>query len=970
MEQTTKYLFQDHTQELDQRVHDLVSRLTDEEKIESMLQYQPAIERLGVGAYKHGTEAAHGIAWLGEATFFPQPVGLACTWDSDLMRRIGKVISDEARVMYKRNPAVNGLTLWAPTVDMERDPRWGRNEEAYGEDPRLTGELATRLVEGIQGDHPTYLKAVATLKHFLGNNNEVDRGSGSSSIDPRNMREYYLKAFEQPFTEGKAQSMMTAYNSINGIPALLHPLVHEVVKGEWGMDGFIVSDAGDVMGIMNDHGYYDSHTPGVAESVKAGIDSITDDADLSKAALREALEQGLLSWEDIDRALFNTFRVRFRLGEFDPEELNPYAAIGEESMMTDEAKSIAAEAVRKSIVLLKNDNGTLPLSGKSTGDIAVIGELGDIVYRDWYSGTLPYAVTGLQGIRSKAQGNVHYHDGNDRVSFTSSRNAKLLSVQQPTSAEEKPAVRAGMTVSSSAVQSADDAAAGVSGEEDNSVFTVSDWGFGSYTIRSAANGKYWTADDDSQQITASADEAYGWFVKEVFGLDQQEDGRVAISTWNGRTVHAGGDEGQLVIADEKDGLVEEIYFDKNVLENGLEQAVAAAKAAETAVVFVGNNPLINGKEENDRPGLELPASQLKLIQEVYAANPRTVVVVVGSYPFAMEWVEEHIPAILYLSHAGPELGSAVADVLYGDYAPAGRLNMTWYRSEEQLGDLKDYDIIRSQRTYQYFDGKALYPFGHGLTYAPIQYSDLELDTAEVDAQGMVRLSVRVSNTGDIDSDEVVQLYTKLEQSRIQRPLRTLQAFQRIHLAAGQSQTVTFQLAAAELAIWDVTRSRYCVESGSYTFMIGRSSADIQRQAEVRVNGEVIPPQDLYKTVLAENYDDYRHVHLVESKEGGAAVEAREDGAWVLFSDAEFGAAGAGHFQARAAFAGQQGEIQIRLDAPDGELAGTLTLDASAAGAQNWQDTGINVQHITGRHDVYLVLSQGTRIREFRFGVQH
>ncbi|ANF94625.1 glycoside hydrolase family 3 C-terminal domain-containing protein [Paenibacillus bovis] len=963
MEQTTKYPFQDHTLELDERVHDLVSRLSEEEKIESMLQYQPAVERLGIGAYKHGTEAAHGIAWLGEATFFPQPVGLACTWDSELMHRIGNVISDEARVMYMRNPAVNGLTLWAPTVDMERDPRWGRNEEAYGEDPRLTGELATRLVQGIQGDHPTYLKAVATLKHFLGNNNEVDRGSGSSSIDPRNMREYYLKAFELPFTEGKAQSMMTAYNSINGTPALLHPLVQEVVKGEWGMDGFIVSDAGDVMGIMNDHGYYDSHTPGVAESIKAGIDSITDDADLSKAALREALEQELLSWEDIDRALFHTFRVRFRLGEFDPAELNPYASIGEESMMTEEARAIAAEAVRKSIVLLKNDNSMLPLSSQDTDDVAVIGELGNIVYRDWYSGTLPYAVTGLQGIEAKLKGTVHYHDGNDRVSFQSVGHGGVLSVRQ-TAAEEKAIVQADKSGFSSSSDTADNPVAA----DASSLFTVSDWGFGSYTIRSAESGKYWTADDEGQRITASADEAYGWYVKEVFGLNQQNDGRIAISTWNGRTVCTAVAEGHLAIADEQtaDVLDDQALFEKNILENGIEQAVAAARAAKTAIVFVGNNPLINGKEENDRPSLELPASQLKLIQEVYAANPRTVVVVIGSYPFAMEWVEQHIPAILYLSHAGPELGSAVADVLYGDYAPAGRLNMTWYRSEDQLGDLRDYDIIRSERTYQYFKGQALYPFGHGLTYSPMEYSYLELDAEKVDAEDTIRLSVTVRNTGTIDSDEVVQLYTKLDQSRIQRPLRTLQAFRRIHLAAGQSSVVTFELPVNELACWDVTRSRYCVETGSYTLMVGRSSADIQLQSEVQVNGEVIPPQDLTKPILAENYDDYRQVHLVESSEGGAAVEALGDGAWILFGDAEFGQTGVRTFQARTAFAGESGELQIRLDAPDGLLAATLTLDGSG-GIANWQNVGIDIQAVTGRHDVYLLLSQGTRIREFWFG---
>ncbi|MEW4372042.1 glycoside hydrolase family 3 C-terminal domain-containing protein [Paenibacillus kandeliae] len=1157
MTEMNRYPFQDHTLHQDTRVRDLISRLTAEEKIESMLQHQPAVERLGISAYKHGTEAAHGISWLGEATFFPQPVGLACTWDADLMKRVGNVISDEARVMYKRNPTFNGLTLWAPTVDMERDPRWGRNEEAYGEDPKLTGELTSHLIQGIQGDHPTYLKAVATLKHFLGNNNEVDRGTGSSSIDPRNMREYYLKAFEQPFIEGGAQSMMTSYNSINGTPAILHPLVHEVVKGEWGMDGFIVSDAGDMMGIMRDHGYYDSHTPGVAASIKAGIDSITDDAELSKAALKEALEQGLLSWDDIDRALFNTFRVRFRLGEFDPAELNPYAAIGEESMMTEAAKEVSAEAARKSVVLLKNEHMTLPLSATSAGSVAVIGELGNVVYRDWYSGTLPYAVPALEAIRNKVAGDVHYSDGNDRVTFHS-EDGLLLSVKSdaPVIAAESETVNLpeiGVVEDEAAIEpqssleqmggyvvafepfaehvSTDDTdthtermasdqqvateqlhtldsadhdatvanrtvadrvegdpavtahtedaerlAAEWSNEEpeddqhtdadivpEKYLFNISDWGYGSYTIRSEATGTYLVADDEQQRVAVAGDEIYGWFAKEVLHLEQQSDERTHIRTWNNLELYHHAEDHSLSIAQgqgvyppvraewqrsaiERQGVSSvggpadalaqdhetplaggvdtsasqrQYGFTKTVITDGIQQAATLAAASETAIVFVGNHPLINGKEEVDRPGLELADAQLKLIQEVYAVNPNTVVVVVGSYPFAMEWVEEHIPAIVYLSHAGPELGNAVADVLYGDYAPAGRLNMTWYRSAEQLGDLRDYDMIRSEKTYQYFAGDVLYPFGHGLTYSPIVYSELEPDAAETNLGEQITFSVKVHNTGTVDTDEVVQLYSRMSsQSRVKRPLRTLQAFRRIHLVAGAEKIVTFQIPVQQLAFWDVTRSRYVVEDGTYTFMAGRSSADIRMETEVILHGEIIPPQQLQNGVRAENYDDYRHVHLVESKEGGAAVEALADGAWIQFSDVALDLdASNAIFEARAAYTGQSGEIQIRLDSYDGPLLGTATLAASVEeqGEQDIRTTlnriqtaddgpdthanevnasdmtngisGAEAGHIgtldravgknitsdsdsvtadqSQRRDVYLVLSQGTTISSFR-----
>ncbi|MMZ59181.1 Xylan 1,4-beta-xylosidase precursor [compost metagenome] len=421
MSAQTGYPFQDTSLPLEERVNDLVSRFTLEEKVELMVQYQAAVERLGVKAYKHGTEAAHGMAWLGEATGFPQPIGLGCTWDTELMKRIGSVIGDEARGFYRRNPEINGLTLWAPTVDLERDPRWGRTEEAYGEDPILTGKLASALIQGIQGDHPVYLKAVATLKHFIANNNEVGRGDASVSIDPRNMREYYLKAFEIPFKEGGAQSMMTAYNAINGVPANLSLDVKAIVKQEWGMDGFVVSDAFDVTGTVRDHGYLDTYKEAVARSVKeGGIDSITDDSVVIKQALREALEEGLLAESDLDTALRNTFRVRFRLGEFDPEEGNPYAAIDESVILRPEHAELSREAAAKAAVLLKNDRGLLPLQADALRKIAVIGPLGDIVYRDWYSGSLPYAITPLQGIREKLsaagkQAETRFAAGTDRV---------------------------------------------------------------------------------------------------------------------------------------------------------------------------------------------------------------------------------------------------------------------------------------------------------------------------------------------------------------------------------------------------------------------------------------------------------------------------------------------------------------------------------------------------------------------------
>ncbi|MBW5448896.1 carbohydrate-binding protein [Cohnella sp. CFH 77786] len=935
------YPFLDPDLPLETRVNDLVSRFTLEEKINLMCQYQDEVPRLGVKKYKHGTEAAHGMAWLGEATTFPQPFGLACTWDTELLRKVGSVIGDEARGFYRRDPALNGLTLWAPTVDMERDPRWGRTEEAYGEDPVLAGKLASALVQGMQGDHPFYVKAVASLKHFYGNNNEADRGECSVSIDPRNKREYYLKAFELPFKEGGALSMMTAYNSVNGVPANLNPEVNDIVKREWGMTGFVVSDAGDVLGTVNDHRYFESYKEAVAATIRAGIDSITDDADVSKQAIRDALAEGLLAENDLDVALRNAFRVRMRLGEFDPDERNPYAAIGESIICHPDHRTVSLEAARKNVVLLKNDRQTLPLDAGRLRKVAVIGPLADILYRDWYSGTLPYSVTPLAGIAGKlGEDAVAYASGIDRVRLKSESTGKYV--------RSLPEDGGSVLV------------ADAGGAEDAAVLDVTDWGWKAHTLRSPNSGKYVTTDDKG--LSATADEVFGWFTKEVFHVHAMNGGQVALTTWNGRAIGLDPDGGALSVLESTDPIAAEA-FEREVVTDGIREAVDAARSADAAIVVVGNNPLVNGKETIDRPDLTLPESQERLIRETLAANPNTIVVVVGSYPFAIPWLEEHVPAILYTSHAGQELGNAVADVLFGDYAPAGRLGMTWYRSADQLPDIMDYDIIRSGRTYQYFEGDVLYPFGHGLTYTPFEYSGLTV-ISQGEGSGLeieVRASIR--NAGDRASDEVVQLYVRAGRSRVKRPLKQLAGFQRIHLAPGESKTLSFTLRAEDLAFWDVTREKWCVESGTYTLMLGRSSADIAVSKEVSVCGETIPPRNLRLVTRAANYDDYAAVRIGECSEGGDSLDASGAGAWVAFHDADLGA-GVTFFEARIA-ADLPGVLEIRLDRPDGPLAGTCAY-AATGGAKAWRTFTCAVNGASGIRDVYLTLGSEAKLSWFRF----
>ncbi|RRJ66878.1 carbohydrate-binding protein [Paenibacillus oralis] len=973
------YPYQNPDLPLMERVDDLISRFTLAEKIELMCQYQTNIPRLGVNKYKHGTEGAHGVAWLGEATVFPQNTGLACTWNPELLQKIGSVIGDEARVYYQRDPAINGLTIWAPTVDMERDPRWGRTEEAYGEDPHLTGALTTGLVKGLQGDHPFYYKAVATLKHFYGNNNEADRGSASVSIDPRNKREYYLKAFEPAFRDGRAGSMMTAYNGINGTPCNFNHEVKTIVKGEWGMDGFVVGDAGDVLGTVMDHHYVDSYAEAVAGSIKAGIDSITDDQPISQQALRDALEQGLLTEADLDSALRNTFRVRFRLGEFDPEDRNPYGHVPESKLCAPEHAALALEAARESVVLLKNDS-LLPL-GKDAASVAVIGPLADEAFTDWYSGTPPYRVTPLQGVTEKMNGRpVQFTTGLDRIRLRSAATGKYV------------AIAAGESGGAALVADCENA-------EQAEVFERNDWGWGQITLRALSSGKFVT-ESESGRLEAMADEARGWFVKEAFGFETQEDGSVRMKSWEGKPVSVGvqgymnidtdreeatGGDGEEATKVDANAIVDAgavvsagtntsnekavAYaadgFIVEVVQSGVQLAVEAAKNADTAIVFVGNSPFINGKETTDRPDITLPPAQQALIQAVKAANPRMVVAIVGGYPFAVNWEQEHVPSIMFTSHAGQELGHALADVLFGDYNPAGRLNMTWYKSVDQLPDIMDYDIIKGKRTYQYFDGEVLYPFGHGLSYTTFEYGGLSLSRAEIGKDDTVAVSVNIRNAGKLDGDEVVQLYVRAEASRVPRPLKTLKGFKRIHLAAGESKTVTLELKASELAFWDVTRERYCVETGYYTIMVGPSSGHIAAAATLRVEGETVPPRSLREPVKAVNYDDYDGVFIDECREGGESIRTTQYSGcgWIAFRDVEFGA-GASEFEARVSGHLKGGEIVITLDLPDGEAAGTCRV-LPTGGRQAWTTVTAQVTGASGRRSVYLHLKGEVQISRFR-----
>jgi beta-glucosidase len=701
--------FQNPDLPAEERITDLVSRLTLEEKIDCMAN-RASVPRLGVVGSPH-IEGYHGVAQGGPSnwgrrnptatTQFPQAYGLGSTWDPDLVRRVAVQEAQEARYLFQsRKYARSGLIVRAPNADLARDPRWGRTEEVYGEDPFLVGALATAFTEGLQGDDPRYWKTAALLKHFLANSNEDGRTRSSSDFDERLWREYYAKPFEQAVRAG-SRALMAAYNAVNRIPAHVHPMLRDVVMKEWGLDGIICTDGGGLRLLVTDHEAFPGLPEAAAACIKAGVNHFLD---RHKEAVTEAVRRGLLTEADIDSALRGLFRVSLRLGLLDPPERVPYSRIGAEGdpepWVLEESRAFVREVTRKSIVLLKNSAGLLPLGRARTRSILVVGPLANTVLLDWYSGTPPYAISPREGI--------------ERV------------------ANPVP--------------------------------------FGPNPVR-----VNWVGDMS-------------------------------------------------------------------------ETAVLQARGKDAVVVCVGNHPESNagweivtspseGKEAVDRKEIVLQGEQEDFIRRVYAVNPHTIVVLISNFPYALPWAAEHATTILHMTHASQEQGTALADVLFGDFNPGGKLTQTWPKSLDQLPPMMDYDI-RHGRTYMYVREEPQYAFGHGLSYTTFSFANLETSKPAVSAKGEVLVRVDVHNTGSRDGDEVVQLYVRHPGSRVERPAKALKGFKRVTLEAGETRRVEIPLRGADLAYWDAARRAWTVERGKVEIMVGSSSAD--RDLTLRKTVEVLP----------------------------------------------------------------------------------------------------------------------------------
>lgn len=934
------YPFRDPKLPVEQRVDDLLGRLTLDEKVSLLHQYQPAIPRLGIPSFRTGTEALHGVSWLGEATVFPQAIGLASTWNPELMRRVGSAVGDETRGFQQERPDGWGLNLWAPVVNLLRDPRWGRNEEGYSEDPKLTGALSTAYGEGLTGGDPDHLKTAPTLKHYLANNNEWHRTTTSSDLRPRVAKEYDEAAFKPAIEADAATGVMSSYNLVNGRPNTVNPDLNDIVRSWTDRDLFNVTDAFAPANVPGDQRYFPTLAEGDAAALKAGVDSFTDnnaDAGPTVDAVKSALRQGLLNASDIDTAVSHILSVRVRLGEFDPGG-GKYGAIDKSVIDSPAHRRLAREAATEGTVLLKNQANALPLKA-SRKNVAVVGPLSDSVFTDWYSGTLPYAVTPADGIAAKLGTPVTGSEGVDRITLKDTATGKYVTAGTGT---------AGATLKESA-----------SAPTPETQFDVFDWGQGIVTLRSAANGRYvgynWSNFVNDQVQPG------GWFAQQQFRLEPQDDGSSLLryagyeteESWWSNPVYLGptGEDGTLGLVPKERAA----HYTKGVVRDGLKEAAAAVRGRDTAVVVVGSNPSINGREAHDRTDMSLAPSQEALVRAVRKANPHTVVIVQNSYPTTLGALQKDVPALLWTSHAGQETGNALADLLYGDANPSGRLTQTWYRSAADLPSILDYDIIKSDRTYQYFRGRPLYPFGYGLSYTSFRYGELRRVHGGYE--------VKVTNTGRRAGDEVVQLYVHQRTSRDKQPLKQLKAFERVSLKPGESRTVRLRLAARDLAHWDVTRSKWVVETGTYDVLAGASSEDLRSRTTWRVEGETIPPRDLSKVTRAENFDDYSGIRLVdESKVRGTAVGSVAERAWLRFADTR-PAAGASTFSARVA--GSSGTVEVRQGSPTGRVLGTARFAGTSSPYTYETVTAELSGAAKGRTDVYLVVrGEGMRLSTF------
>ena len=825
-------LYKNMNAPIHERIQDLLSKLTIEEKISLLRATSPGIERMGFDKYYMGNEALHGIIRPGKFTVFPQAIGLASMWNPELHHIIASVISDEARARWnelergkkQKDQFSDLLTFWSPTVNMARDPRWGRTPETYGEDPYLSGVLGTAFVKGLQGDHPRYLKSVSTPKHFAANNEEHNRFYCDAAITETDMREYYLPAFEKCIREGKAESIMTAYNAINGVPCTANNwLLNKVLKQDWGFNGYIVSDCGAPGLLMTDHRYVKTPEAAAMIAIKAGLNLECGDY-VFGAPLLNAYKQYMVSTAEIDSAAYHVLRARMRLGMFDDPEKNPYNHLSPEIVGCEKHKELALEAARQSIVLLKNQKNTLPLNAKKIKSIAVVGinaancEFGD------YSGTPVNApVSVLDGIRNRV-GNeikvvhapwVSSEEGYQLISPINLPNGLKAEYYDNPTFQGTPKTRIDKGINFEPKNQAPDP----------------------FLPKSPLSIR-WTG-----ELVPSVSGEYVFSFTSDDGCKLYIDDQLIIDDWN---VHSARTEkASMKLEKGKKYQLKAEYFDNGGdaiarlhwrvpsmeeydMLNMYGDASKVIRESDVVIAVMGINQSIE-REGQDRSSIELPKDQQIFIREAYKANPNTIVVLVAGSSMAIGWMDQNIPAIIDAWYPGEQGGTAIAEVLFGDYNPAGRLPLTFYNSIEDLPAFNDYNV-KNNRTYMYFEGKPLYAFGYGLSYTKFDYRNLNI---KQDSQN-ITLNFSVKNSGKYNGDEVAQVYIQFPDLGIKTPLKQLKGFKRIHIKKGATEQISIEIPKEELRLWDDQKKQFYTPSGTYNFMVGKSSDNICLQKTVEL----------------------------------------------------------------------------------------------------------------------------------------
>ncbi|MBR7005046.1 MAG: glycoside hydrolase family 3 C-terminal domain-containing protein [Bacteroidales bacterium] len=817
-------LYRNEKAPVEERVKDLLSRMTVDEKIDLLRATSPANERLGIEKYYHGNEALHGVVRPGRFTVFPQAIGLAASWDPDLMLKVSSAISDEARARWNEldqgrlqtNQFSDLLTFWSPTVNMARDPRWGRTPETYGEDPFLTGEMGTAFVRGLQGDDPKYLKVVSTPKHFAANNEEHNRFECDARISEKQLREYYLPAYEALVKRGGAASIMASYNAINGIPSSANPwLLTKVLRDDWGFKGYVVSDCGGPSTLVEDHHYVKQRETAAALCLLSGLDLECGD-NYYIEPLRKAFELGMVKEEDIDRAAGRVLTARMRLGIFDSGKDNPYTKISPDVIGSKEHTDLALQMAREAIVLMKNQGGVLPLRKGKIRSVAVVGiNAGSCEFGDYSGVPASTPVSILDGIKAIAGKDVKVNyapwksavDGMEIISpayFPDGLKAECFS---GTKLKGEPKVRKDEWINFEPNNQAPDPFL------PDSPLSIR-W---SGTLRPEVTGEY--------ELSFTSDDGCRLWI----------DDKLVIDAWGGHSVRS--DKAAIRLEAGKDyKIVSEYWNERDYAVAKLSwrppvtgkadrlalygSAGEMARKSDVVIAVMGINKTIE-REGKDREYITLPADQQEFLQELYHVNKNIVLVLVAGSPLSILWEDKNIPAIVNAWYPGEQGGTAVAEVLFGKYNPAGRVPVTYYNSIEDLPPFDDYDITK--RTYKYFEGDVLYPFGYGLSYTSFRYSDLKIE----DKGSTVDVTFTLRNVGRYDGDEVVQVYTRLPDYEGIAPIKELRGFKRVHLRKGQSKSVTVPLRREDLRYWSETQKKFIIPEGLPEIMVGASSADIR-----------------------------------------------------------------------------------------------------------------------------------------------